>query len=144
MHKGKKRGETRCQERGGFIHATLRGVELFQVDSSHGYLPARPCAATAALGGCFAASAASFCASGDGLPFPSAVTAGCASKPSCLRSSCSILPRMSAFSFRNTRAFSRPWPRRSFLYEIQVPDFSSKPLLTPRSIKSPSRETPSP
>ena len=55
------------------------------------------------------------------------------------RSKFSIFPRMSACSFKNTRAFSRPWPSRSPPNEIHVPDFSRTPFSTPRSIKSPSR-----
>src|SRR6266849_10092754 len=63
---------------------------------------------------------------------------------SLLRSVFSSLSRMSLFSFRNTRAFSRPWPMRSPPKLIHVPLFSSTPFSTPRSIKSPSREIPSP
>src|SRR5258707_1262192 len=61
-----------------------------------------------------------------------------------LRSAVSSLSRMSLFSFRKTRAFSRPWPMRSPPKLIHVPLFSSKPFSTPRSIRSPSREIPSP
>src|SRR6266403_11157 len=61
-----------------------------------------------------------------------------------LRSAVSSLSRMSLFSFRKTRAFSRPWPMRSPPKLIHVPLFSSTPFSTPRSIKSPSREIPSP
>src|SRR5713101_8668192 len=61
-----------------------------------------------------------------------------------LRRAFSSLSRMSLFSFKKTRAFSRPCPMRSPPKLNHVPLFSTNPLSTPRSIKSPSREMPSP
>src|SRR5579872_931007 len=48
-------------------------------------------------------------------PFVGCACAGAAINPSALRTSVSILAKVSLLSFRNWRAFSRPWPMRSLL-----------------------------
>src|SRR5271165_5774178 len=64
--------------------------------------------------------------------------------PSAVRKSVSIWDRTSGLSFRNWRAFSRPWPMRSPPKLYQEPLFSTMFWAAPRSIRSPSREMPSP
>src|SRR5699024_910935 len=56
----------------------------------------------------------------------------------------SISSRTAGFSLRYRRAFSLPWPSWSEPYVNQEPDFLTKPLSTPMSIREPSRLMPSP
>src|SRR5206468_10847631 len=65
-------------------------------------------------------------------------------RPSPFRSRLSISARTSGLSFRNCRAFSRPWPMRSPSIAYQAPDFSTTLWSTPRSMRSPSLLIPSP
>src|SRR5690606_31315210 len=56
----------------------------------------------------------------------------------------SIASAMSSFLIRKLRAFSLPWPSWSPSYVYQEPDFFTIPCSTPKSIRLPSREIPTP
>src|SRR6266851_233394 len=85
------------------------------------------------------AAAAFFCSAG-----AASVVSSRTGIPSARFTSHSMRFITSGLSFKVCFEFSRPWPRRSPLYENHAPLFSTTRLFEARSSRSPSREMPSP